>query len=240
MNDKQTALALQDEPMQVSPLGMVQLAVAKGAGIEVIERLMALAERWQANEAKRAYDAAMAEFKSHPPRIAKNKEVSFGNTHYSHATLDEVCDKITAALSKVGISHKWDTEQKDGKITVTCVLTHSAGHSERTPLEAAADTSGSKNAIQAIGSAVTYLQRYTLLAATGLAVAGSDNDGATAGASMPEPEYLEWMDGINQAPNANALKQVFAQAYRAAEGYGDHAAMKNLIAAKDKAKAGLA
>ena len=33
--------------------------------------------------------------------------------------------------------------------------------------------------IQAIGSTVTYLERYTLLAVTGLAVAGTDTDGTS-------------------------------------------------------------
>lgn len=42
------------------------------------------------------------------------------------------------------------------------------------------DTSGSKNAIQAIGSTVTYLQRYTLLSGCGLAAASTDDDGRGA------------------------------------------------------------
>ena len=41
--------------------------------------------------------------------------------------------------------------------------------------------SGSKNSIQAVGSTVTYLQRYTLLAVTGLAAKGQDSD-----AHMPD------------------------------------------------------
>src|SRR5690606_5500273 len=42
------------------------------------------------------------------------------------------------------------------------------------------DSSGSKNAIQAIGSTLTYLQRYTLIQALGLA-ASDDDDGQTHG-----------------------------------------------------------
>ena len=45
-------------------------------------------------------------------------------------------------------------------------------------LSASADNSGSKNSIQAIGSTVTYLQRYTLLAITGLATEDMDDDGS--------------------------------------------------------------
>jgi len=182
----------------------------------------------------------MASFKAHPPRIAKNKHVKFGNTEYDHATLDNVCEVLTKALSDVGISHRWETEQRDGKIIVTCVLTKGV-HSERTSLEAVADSSGSKNAIQAIGSTVTYLQRYTLLAATGMA-AGGDTDAVTpneAFPQMPEPLYCEWMDAINQAPNREALQKVWKEAMVVAERYMDKAAKTAFIRAKDKAKEAL-
>ncbi len=44
-------------------------------------------------------------------------------------------------------------------------------------MSASPDTSGSKNSIQAIGSTVSYLQRYTLFAILGLASTDQDNDG---------------------------------------------------------------
>ena len=98
---------------------------------------------------------------------------------YSHATLDQVCDAVIKGLSDVGISHKWRTEQPDGKVRVTCVLRHEMGGTDEATLEGPPDTSGTKNMIQAIGSTVTYLERYTLLAVTGLAVAGTDTDGTS-------------------------------------------------------------
>src|SRR5690606_13579685 len=53
-------------------------------------------------------------------------------------------------------------------------------HSEENSLAGPADNSGSKNAIQAIGSTLTYLQRYTLIQALGLAAA-DDDDGRSHG-----------------------------------------------------------
>jgi len=234
------ALAIQDEaPIQQTPMGLLQQAVQGGASIEQLTKLMELNERWQANEARMAYNAAMAEFKAHPPRIDKNKAVSFGNTKYSHATLDHVTDRLTEALSKVGISHRWSVKQEGPAISVSCVLTHSQGHSEATTLSATADTSGSKNAIQAIGSAVTYLQRYTLLAATGMAAADSDDDGKNSDLpanAMPEPEYLEWIDAINNCSTQEELKRVFENAYRAAKKLNDLISMQAFTKSKDKQK----
>ncbi len=79
-----------------------------------------------------------------------------------------------AGLAAHGFSHRWDTKQADGRIEVSCILTHNLGHSESTTLEASPDSSGKKNAIQQVASTVTYLQRYTLLAACGLATKDMD------------------------------------------------------------------
>lgn len=232
-------LALEKQ-QAITPMGLIEMANARGASIEQMAQLFELKLRVEADEARKAYNAAMAEFKAHPPRINKNKHVKFGNTEYDHATLDNVTDSITSALSKVGISHKWDTEQRDGKIIVTCVLTHSMGHCEKTALEAGADTSGSKNAIQAIGSAVTYLQRYTLLAATGLAVAGTDNDGQGAEPQMNEQKYIAHLDNIQQSNNLDELKRLFAVAYKDANDCGDTAARDAFVKAKENRKLELA
>lgn len=244
---EQLALAERDAPaVQITPAAMLQLAASQQVDPDKLQKLMDFAERYQANQAKAAFNQAMSKFKAAPPRINKNKHVRFetqkGVTEYDHATLDNVTDIITKALSDVGVSHKWGVEQKGAEISVSCILTHSLGHSESTTLTATSDQSGGKNAIQAIGSTVSYLQRYTLLAATGMAVAGMDDDGKAAGTApgMPEPEYVAWLEDIKGANSATELKAIFANAYRAAERIGDKEAMANFIKTKDEKKRGLA
>lgn len=174
----------------VNPMQMVSVALEKGAGIDQLEKFMAMAERWEANEARKAFVSALNAFKANPPTLKKNKHVRFqtnkGVTEYDHATLDHISEEIARCLAQHGISHRWDVEQLDGgQVRVTCVLTHEKGHSERVPMQAGLDQSGGKNNIQALGSSVTYLQRYTLLAATGMAVQGMDDDG-----KGPPPERI--------------------------------------------------
>lgn len=163
----------------VTPMRMLQVAMERGADLDKMQQLMDLQERWEASEARKAFVAAMTVFKANPPDIIKTKLVSYGNTSYKHATLADVCAAAIQGLAQHGISHRWDVEQAD-KITVTCVLTHELGHSERVSMTAPADTSGQKNPIQAIASAVSYLQRYTLLSITGLAARDQDDDGQGA------------------------------------------------------------
>lgn len=166
----------------MTPPAMVQLAIEKGASLDQLEKLMDMQERWEANEARKAYVSALNAFKVNPPTVKKNKAASFGSgnkTAYEYADLAQVTNLIAPALSAHGLSHSWQADQQDNNIKVTCTLTHVLGHRESVTLSAPADTSGSKNAIQAIASTVTYLERYTLLAITGLAVEGMDTDAAT-------------------------------------------------------------
>ena len=172
----------------ITPMEMLQIAVERGTDLDQLQKLMDLQERWEATQARKAYNAALAGFKSDPPRVSKNKHVGYRSqrtnqvTDYDHATLDEVVSKVAPALAQHGLSHAWATSQGAEGITVTCTLTHRDGHAESVKLSGPPDDSGNKNPIQQIGSTVTYLQRYTLLAITGLATEEQDDDGYAAAA----------------------------------------------------------
>ncbi len=185
-----TAVAL---ATSFSPTELLHAAILQGADVEVIERLSALAERWQiaqdARRARIAFDHAMAGAKAEMPVIRKNRNVKFkskdpgkADTDYWHEDLAEVCDTVQAVFGKFGLFFRWRTSQPAvGQVTITCVLSHQEGHSEETEFTAAVDTSGNKNHIQAIKSVATYLERMTLLAAAGVAARGQDDDGRAAG-----------------------------------------------------------
>ena len=171
-----------------SPLAMAAEFIKKDSNVDIdkLSKFFDLHERWEKNEAKKAYVEAMSAFKENPPKIIKDCHVSYGTTKYDHASLFNVTSTINEALSKHGLTASWTTEQNENRVTVTCVITHVLGHSERTSLSSAPDTSGSKNPIQAIGSAVSYLQRYTLLSLVGIATEGQDDDGHAMADDTPE------------------------------------------------------
>ena len=181
---------------------MIVSAIQNNVSPEALAQLLAVKEKWEAGEARKAFVTAMAKFKANPPKITKNKHVKYqsknGLVDYWHASLDHITDIIGAALAQVGISYRWETAQENGAIIVTCYLTHEDGHTEKSVLSAAADQSGGKNSIQAVGSTVTYLQRYTLLSATGMATEDQDDDGR---GSEPPP-------AANQKPAEMPLNDV--------------------------------
>ncbi|WP_425087805.1 ERF family protein [Stappia sp.] len=159
----------------LTPSDMLAHAITNGAGLEVVEKLMVLQERWEAGQARKAFDDAMARMRENMPRITKDKQVSFNSTNYRYEDLDSIASAISPVLSELGLSFRWRTDNNASGVKVTCIITHRDGHYEETSLSAPVDASGNKNAMQAIGSAITYLQRYTLKAALGLSAAVDDD-----------------------------------------------------------------
>lgn len=171
----------------MTPMEMLNQAVSSGAGIDVLTKLMDLQERWEGNQARKAFDEAMASAKSEIPVINKNRRVGFDSkkagasrTDYRHEDLAEIARTVDPILSRYGLSYRFRTKALPNEpIMVTCIVSHRDGYSEENTLQAGRDDSGNKNSIQAIGSTITYLQRYTLKAALGLA-ASNDDDGKKA------------------------------------------------------------
>lgn len=186
---KRTAVthAPQAQAVVTTPAQLLEIAVSQNADLDKLERLMALQERWEANEARKEFVLAMAAFKQEPLEIFKRKEVGYTTKDgefvgYKHATLSDVANVVVPSMARHDLSHRWDVKQEGGRIIVTCVVTHKRGHSETVTLDGSPDSSGKKNAIQQVASTVTYLQRYTLLLATGLAAQDQmDDDGQSAG-----------------------------------------------------------
>jgi hypothetical protein len=186
---------IEPQTHEIAPaLRMLEAAANRGASIEELEKWMALQERWQAAQAKRAYTLAFADFKQNMPDVVKdmlNKQ--YGSDYSSLANLVNTTNR---ELGKWGLNASWDIEQGD-KVAVYCILTHAEGHSERVRIEAPQDTSGSKNALQQIKSTLTYLEGATFQAITGVVArsASKDDDGNGAGKkkAIPEPDgYQNW------------------------------------------------
>lgn len=206
------AVAHHEEPQVISlpavtPMSMIERAIEKGADVAMIEKLMELAERNDRNIGRRAFDQAIAKAKAEIPPIIKNRHVSYGEgtrkTEYDHEDLAEIAKTVDPILSRYGLSYRFRSAQDGTKITVTCIVSHEAGYSEETTLDSGADNSGGKNSIQAVGSTVTYLQRYTLKLGLGLAAA-HDDDGKQAEArpgneNISSDQYIVLRDLIIEA-----------------------------------------
>jgi hypothetical protein len=154
--------------------------------IDKMERLLQMQERIIARNAKAAYTAALAEMQPKLPVITergtiKNRD---GGVQSKYALWEDLNDAIRPILAEHGFALTFRTGSEGEKIKVTGVLSHREGHSEETSMALPADTSGSKNAVQAVASSVSYGKRYTACALLNITSRGEDDDGQKAGAGQ--------------------------------------------------------
>jgi len=178
------------ELVRLDPQSLIRAAVDKGADVDVLERLVALAKDVRRETARDAWYSAMAEFQRTCPAILKDKQAQIrtrtgGNFGYRYASLDTVLAVVLPVMGPLGLSvsfkHGCDAEF----VHATCVVSHALGHSEtsgemRIPI-GKAGVDGGASAQQMVGIASTYAKRYALLAILGLSPE-DDTDGDTNGA----------------------------------------------------------
>lgn len=226
------AVHLPADPM----VSMIErLVLNPQADLDKLERMLAMKERLDAQNARVAFARALAAARAEIPPIIKDATVDFssqkGRTHYQHETLAGIAKVIDPVLSQHGLSYRFRTCQGQGGVTVTCIIQHSDGHAEETYLHGAPDGSGNKNSFQAVGSAVTYLQRYTLKAALGLS-AEADDDGQSAAPRRddrrhddapqfdPQASHDRILRGINAAKTYDALSAFWGEEVEAVKRIG--------------------
>lgn len=169
-------------PQVVSDSATLMTVISRAASdpscdIEKMERLMAMHERMQASQASVAFNAAMAEMQCELPSIAERGK---GHGTVRYATFEDINDVVKPIMQKHGFAVSFKVEHHQGGINVTGVLMHKAGHREDTTMLLPSDTSGSKNAVQAVGSSVSYGKRYVMSALLNLTTRGEDDDGLAA------------------------------------------------------------
>lgn len=192
---------------------LIRFAIHNNASMDMLERLMAMKERDEENEARKAFHDAKAAFKQENIHVSKDKENKQFKSMYT--TIGNLVGTVSPFLGKHGLSASWDTKQpEDGRIIVTCTLTHRLGYSESTELIVPPDTSGAKNLIQQIKSAITYAKVVTFEDVCGIASsdANEDDDGNGTGsvAYVSEKQLASLIDKVNAATTDAGVMAIWA------------------------------
>lgn len=162
---------------------IAQAARDPNVDIDKMERLIAMQERVRGREAETEYYAALAALQPNLPIIDERGGIKdrAGNIQSTYALWEDVNEAIRPVLAEHGFSLTFRVARADGEIIVTGVLAHRGGHREDTTITLPTDTSGSKNAVQAVGSSTSYGKRYTAFALLNITSTGEDDDGNKAG-----------------------------------------------------------
>ena len=186
-----------------SPHGLLSQAIAQNAGIETLERLMDLQDRWEKKQAKKIFDEAMALFQSKCPIIKKTKnggKTKSGNVAYKFAPIEDIVKQTKDLIAECGFSYIIKTPSfTDGSVEVSVEARHNAGHSEVStvtfPLVTKTDI---MSAPQVVAGTVTFAKRYAFCNAFGIVTMDEDNDGKDPNVkpkteTIPEPkERVNW------------------------------------------------
>lgn len=175
--------------------GSIMAVIARAASdpqtdVAKIERLTDLYLRIRAQEARAAYMAALSAMQPDLPVIERRGRIIIKAKNDENKVLQStpyaLWDDINEAIKPLLKQHHFTLSFRtgvatDGKITVTGILGHAEGHQEETTVTLPHDSSGSKNAVQAVGSSTSYGKRYAAGALLNLTFKDEDDDGVAGG-----------------------------------------------------------
>lgn len=219
-------------PCEASLLDVIGRAARDpSVDIDKIERLIAMQERIQEREAKTTFTEAKLAMRPELPVITMRGRIIIRDKNNHENIIQETpfarFEDIQEAIEPILTRHGFDLSfqnglSPEGKVRVTTVLTHFGGHSEDTYFDLPHDSSGSKNAVQAVGSSTSYAKRYGVISILNIRVAGEDDDANTAippvEISVKQFEQLKRLIRDTQSDEGKFVSYLSSRGYIRADG----------------------
>lgn len=164
--------------------------------IDKMERLLLMQERVQTRDAEIAFNEAFSEMQPKLPIITKSGQIIHKGVVISEfAEWENINEAITPVLAEHGFSLSFKpAEAKQHEIAVTAILRHRSGHKDEATLPLPIDSSGAKNAVQGVGSTLSYAKRYSATLLLNITTKGDDDDGESAtymlASGQPKPRAV--------------------------------------------------
>jgi hypothetical protein len=192
-----------EQQQPANPLAILAAAVERGCDPDSLGKLLALQERYEANQARQAYAVAMHACQAEMPRVVRDKKNTQTGSRYG--SLEQVQRQAQPIYSKHGFSLSYgeaDCPREGAKRTI-CDLRHTGGHCERYHLDLSTDGIGPKgnpiggmNKIQGEISTTSYGQRRLLCMIFNITICDEDDDGQ-AGSYVTEEQSItlqQWLE----------------------------------------------
>lgn len=166
---------------------LIQRAIDHNVPVETMERLLAMRRELRAEQAKEAYDNAMARFQSECPTIEKTKEVKKDSQLlYKYAPIESIVNQVKDLLGRHGLSYAIQTEMTATHVKVICISKHTMGHSEVTSVDMPlANRTGIMSGPQQVAATLTFGKRYAFCNAFGIMTGDEDTDASKSTTETP-------------------------------------------------------
>ena len=184
-------------------LTLIREAMSSGADPATLRELLNVKRDWEADEAKKAYFAAISEFQKRAPIIEKADD----NNGKKYARMDRIWRTIRPLFTELGLSCTWQVcTVGDGMCHVEGQLAHISGHSIPLIMDVALpELIRGQNVAQQVGSARTYATRYAFCAAVGLQT-GEDDDAAALTQKITKAQADEIVAMLRDLPDWEGVR----------------------------------
>lgn len=167
-----------------------------------ISRMIDLQERLLAKHAESEFTQAFAMMQPELPPIPA---LGTGHNNKAHFRKADANQLINPILAKYGFALSYVHTQQPGMVLTRAILRHKGGHSTFTEALLPPDASGSKNPVQAIGSTMSYGERYTMKAILNLTIVDdpTDDDGVSASSSSKKKATSQFQEKVDRDTKKN-------------------------------------
>lgn len=191
IEDKVDIVEKSQQNAEINALTLIDKAIEKDIDVNKFANLIDIVRLLEDEKAKRDFYEALSNFQGEVPPIKKlsRADMGYGKPKYNYAEFGEIVTTIQEPLKKHGLSYHFEIgnepvviKGEKGEdvivefVAVTCTVAHKGGYEKNTTMSVQKDAGAGKSNVQAVGSTITYLKRYTLLALLGIGTADPDDD----------------------------------------------------------------
>ena len=182
MKKKNAIIIKKDRTLQIEENNVesfISQAIKSNVPVETLERLLAMRKELKAEKAKEAFISAMATFQKKCPIIKKSKIVlgKNGKVRYKYATLDNIVEQVGEKIAENNLSYTIKVNSDDKMLTATVIISHMAGHSEKSEFSVPISNEDYMTDVQKYGARATFAKRYAFINAFGILTGDEDTDG---------------------------------------------------------------
>lgn len=198
------------EPSDV--LSALKRAASDTTDIDKMERLLAMHLKLAEKDAEREFNMAFLAAQSDIRPIFK--DANNPQTKARYAKLEKINEAIMPILQRHGLAISFGSDTPESMVSthvrVTVKIYHANGYSEMRKIDAPLDGAGAKGTsnktgVQAMGSSITYAQRYALKMIFNLSFTNEeDNDGEDS--ETITQEELEQLTTLCDETNADKAR----------------------------------
>ena len=192
MNKLQTTESNQNNFLAI----IEKVALDPNINVEKMTKILDMQERILNKQAESEFNQAMSKAMAEIPSFEKGKK----GHNFKYATFESINKQVKPIIAKYGLFITFMTDfQSDNHVMITAKITHKSGHSEETSMRFPFDPSGSKNQIQATGSAISYGKRYTMNALLNITTHDEDDDGFSTSKTIGKNEIERLNNGLDKS-----------------------------------------